>query len=71
MSLISRLLVLATLPFLLLALSSAQKISVAQPTLWANQPDVAAFEKSVNDHLAAAQQVSGHPGCSQGPAHHR
>jgi thimet oligopeptidase len=26
-----------------------------QPTIWASKPDVAAFEKIVNDHLAAAQ----------------
>ena len=36
--------------------SSAQKLSIAQPTVWAVKPDVAAFEKSENDRLAAAQR---------------
>ncbi|MFZ1009597.1 MAG: hypothetical protein WAN65_22345, partial [Candidatus Sulfotelmatobacter sp.] len=34
---------------------SAQKITVPQPTIWASKPDVAAFEKIENDHLAAVQ----------------
>ena len=36
---------------------SAQSITVSQPTLWASKPDVAAFEKIENDHLAAGQQA--------------
>ncbi|HEY3972048.1 MAG TPA: M3 family metallopeptidase [Candidatus Sulfotelmatobacter sp.] len=48
-------LLLIFLPFALVALSTAQKISVSQPPLWANNPDVAGFEKSVSDRLAAAQ----------------
>lgn len=37
-------------------ISSAKKISIEQPTIWANKPDVAAFEKVENDRLAAAQR---------------
>ncbi len=33
---------------------SAQSVSVAQPTIWSAQPDVAGFEKIENDRLAAA-----------------
>lgn len=36
-------------------LLSAQTITVSQPTLWASKPDVAAFEKIENDHLAAGR----------------
>src|SRR6266404_403111 len=31
----------------------------SQPTIWASKPDVAAFEKTVNDRLAAAQSAIG------------
>lgn len=34
----------------------AQKITMPQPTIWASKPDVAAFEKIENDHLAAVQR---------------
>ncbi len=42
--------------FALLAFSTGQPVSVSQPTLWASKPDVAAFEKAVNDRLSAAQR---------------
>src|SRR5947199_4305620 len=35
---------------------AAQKVTITQPTVWAQKPDVAAFEKIINDRLAAAQQ---------------
>jgi thimet oligopeptidase len=46
------------LAFLLLALASASFAAAqvpAQPTIWAAKPDVPAFEKIVNDRLAAGQ----------------
>lgn len=51
-----RIAALAVLFLLLLPLMtlSAQTYTVSQPTIWAAQPDVAAFEKIENDHLAAA-----------------
>jgi thimet oligopeptidase len=36
-------------------LTSAQNVSVSQPTVWATKPDVTAFEKLENDRLAGAQ----------------
>ena len=46
-----------TLPIFVLALmlsANSFRQSPAQPTLWASKPDVAGFEKIVNDRLAAA-----------------
>lgn len=43
------------LAFILSASSFAQ--SPSQPTIWASKPDVAGFEKIVNDRLAAANAV--------------
>jgi thimet oligopeptidase len=43
-------------PLALLAISSAQEVSISQPTIWAGKPDVAAFEKIENDRLAAGQR---------------
>jgi len=34
---------------------AAQEIPASQPPIWASKPDVAAFEKTQNDRLAAAQ----------------
>ena len=45
------------LPLAMVAISSAQKISVSQPTIWSAKPDVAAFEKIENDRLAAGQSA--------------
>jgi thimet oligopeptidase len=42
--------------FLLAAGAYAQQIPYAQPTVWASKPDVAGFEKMVNDRLDAAQK---------------
>jgi thimet oligopeptidase len=55
MLLAARLAIFLCLPFLLAAVLSAQNITVAQPSVWATKPDVAAFEKIENDRLAAAQ----------------
>jgi hypothetical protein len=43
------------LPALLATGVAAPKVSLSQPTIWATQPDVAAFEKIENDRLAAAK----------------
>jgi thimet oligopeptidase len=48
--------VLVCLLFALIILSTGQTVSVSQPPLWANKPDVPAFEKAVSDRLAAAQK---------------
>jgi len=40
---------------LLAASIAAQSTSTSQPTVWASKPDKAAFEKIVNDRLAAGQ----------------
>lgn len=47
----------ATISLLMLMtlISSAQTVSVSQPTIWAAKPDVAGFEKIENDRLTAAQ----------------
>jgi thimet oligopeptidase len=39
-----------------LACAGAQMSPASQPPLWANKPDVTAFEKIANDHLAAADR---------------
>jgi thimet oligopeptidase len=44
------------LPIFLVAILSAQKVTVSQPTVWATKPDVPAFEKIENDRLAAGQR---------------
>ncbi len=41
--------------FCLAMISSAIAQTPSQPTIWASKPDVAGFEKIVNDRLAAAQ----------------
>jgi thimet oligopeptidase len=43
------------LPLLMTTFTTAQNVSVSQPTVWATKPDVAAFEKIESDRLAAAQ----------------
>ncbi len=43
--------------FSLIIAGSAQVQAPAQPALWAARPDVAAFEKIENAHLASAQQA--------------
>jgi thimet oligopeptidase len=50
-------LALFLLPLALVAISSAQKISISQPTIWASKPDIAAFEKIEDDRLAAGQKA--------------
>jgi thimet oligopeptidase len=52
-----RLAILLCLPFVFAAVLSAQKITVSQPTIWAAQPDVSAFEKIENDRLAAGERA--------------
>ena len=50
-----RVLATAALSFALATTALAQDLLKSQPTLWASKPDAAAFEKTVNDRLAAAQ----------------
>src|ERR1700734_2518037 len=45
------------LPIFLTAVLFAQSVTVSQPTIWANKPDVAAFEKIENDRLAAGERA--------------
>jgi len=52
----ARLAIFFCFPLVLSAVLSAQKVSVSQPTIWAENPDVAAFEKIETDRLAAAQR---------------
>src|SRR6202790_4350595 len=52
-----RLAIVCGLPLLLAAVLSAQNIAVSRPTLWASKPDVPAFEKIENDHLAAGREA--------------
>ncbi len=66
MSIVCRLALFA-LPLALVAISSAQKISVSQPTIWAEKPDVAGFEKIENDRLAAGQKAIDALLAAQGP----
>src|SRR5438552_15213860 len=50
---------LTSLVFVLLALiTQVVAQTPSQPTIWASKPDVAGFEKIVNDRLAAAQPAS-------------
>jgi thimet oligopeptidase len=51
-----RLTIFLCLPLVLAAVLSAQKITVSQPTIWADKPDIAAFEKIETDRLAAGQR---------------
>ncbi len=53
---LARLAVLLCLPLILGAVMSAQSVTISQHTIWAAKPDVAAFEKIENDHLAASQR---------------
>src|SRR6266536_579370 len=41
--------------FVLLLFGSIAAQTSSQPTIWASKPEVAMFEKIVNDHLGAAQ----------------
>src|SRR5882724_5190166 len=42
--------------FLFMASAWAQMSPISQKPLWTDKPDVAAFEKTENDHLAAADR---------------
>jgi len=44
------------LPLIFAAVLSAQNVTVSQPTVWSNKPDVAAFEKLETERLAAGQR---------------
>ena len=46
---------LASIVLLLGAVSATQPTATVQPTVWADKPNAAAFEKIVNDRLAAGQ----------------
>ena len=56
MSRIRTLISICVLLLMVTTLVMAQRVTLSQPTLWAAKPDVAAFEKIENDHLAAAQR---------------
>jgi thimet oligopeptidase len=43
------------LPFILVAMFSAQNAAVSQPTVWASKPDATGFEKIENDRLDAGK----------------
>ena len=55
--LVARLAILLFFPLVLLCavVLSAQNVTVSQPTIWANKPDIAAFEKIETERLAAGQ----------------
>jgi thimet oligopeptidase len=57
MMLAARLAIFLCIPFVLSAVLSAQNVSIAQTTIWAAKPDVAAFEKIESDRLAAGQRA--------------
>src|SRR5260370_13311494 len=40
-----------------LAAAQTASVTVAQAPVWINKPDIAAFEKIENDHLAAGQRA--------------
>jgi Zn-dependent oligopeptidase len=53
----TRILRLVFMLFCAATIVGAQEIPASQPPLWASKPDVAAFGKMENDHLAAAQRA--------------
>src|ERR1700678_3690420 len=55
--LVARLAILLFFPLVLLCavVLSAQNVTVSQPTIWANKPDIAAFEKIETERLVAGQ----------------
>jgi thimet oligopeptidase len=55
MLLAARMAIFFCLPLMLAAVLSAQSVKVSQATIWANKPDVAAFEKIENDRLDAGR----------------
>jgi len=57
MMLAARLAIFLCIPFVLSAVLAAQNVSIAQTTIWASKPDVAAFEKIESDRLAAGQRA--------------
>src|ERR1700691_5025312 len=54
---LARLAIFFCLPLLFAAVVSAQTVTVSQSTIWAAKPDVAAWDKIENDHLAPAQHA--------------
>jgi thimet oligopeptidase len=49
-------LIFFALSLALIAMAAAAQTAATQPTIWASKPDVAGFEKIVDDRLAAAQK---------------
>jgi thimet oligopeptidase len=49
--------ILLCLPFILVVMLSAQTAKISQPTIWAEKPDVAGFEKIEADRLAAGRRA--------------
>jgi thimet oligopeptidase len=67
MLLAARVAIFFCLPLVLAAVLSAQKITIAQPTIWASQPDITAFEKIETDRLAAGQRSIDNLLAAKGP----
>jgi thimet oligopeptidase len=57
MPLAARLKIFFCVPFILALMSSAQNVTVSQPTIWAAKPDVSGFEKIENDRLDAGRRA--------------
>ncbi len=57
MFLAARIALFLSLSFILVGMTSAQNVAISQPTMWLTRPDVAAWEKIENDHLAAGQKA--------------
>src|SRR5579862_4152272 len=54
---LTRLMLVVSLTFILIPMLISQTATVSQPTIWANKPDVAAFEKIENDRLDAGKRA--------------
>jgi thimet oligopeptidase len=53
----ARIIVFLCLSFILVCMAFAQSATISQPTIWSTRPDVTAWKKIENDHLAAAQKA--------------
>jgi len=53
----ARLTVSLCLPFILIGMLPAQTLTVSQPTIWADKPDAAGFDKIENDRLDAGKRA--------------
>ncbi len=57
MSIAARWTVCICLSFILVGMLPAQTVTVSQPTIWADKPDAASFEKIENDRLDAGKRA--------------